>query len=258
MSGPSRRTARSFSSSTGPLTCTASSRSPRRTSHGRPNIGDPRGRTNQRPRILRWLRRTTPPSKRSSRFLPTASTDFEPEAVEARRDARDRRPRMRRLRLDALADQRLEPAGGAAERVALGHAASVAPHGAFVHAHLPVSGEGLNIAAVARRTAVSEHTLRKWEQRYDVLRPTRTEGGQRRYSEGDVSRVEWLAARLRDGYRIGEAAAMLTTTVGTAPRTPEELRDALLAAAARPGPEGLEPLLDHAFALYRSIRPSET
>jgi MerR family transcriptional regulator, light-induced transcriptional regulator len=113
-----------------------------------------------------------------------------------------------------------------------------------------VSGGGLNIAAVARRTGVGEHTLRKWEQRYGVLRPTRTEGGQRRYSEEDVGRVEWLAARLRDGYRIGEAAAMLTATGGEAPATAEELRDALVATAATGGREDAGPLLDHAFALY--------
>jgi len=55
-----------------------------------------------------------------------------------------------------------------------------------------VSGEGLNTAAVACRTAVGEHTLRKWKQRYGVLRPSRTEGGQRRYSEdgdGDAAAV---------------------------------------------------------------------
>jgi methanogenic corrinoid protein MtbC1/transposase-like protein len=113
-----------------------------------------------------------------------------------------------------------------------------------------VSGGGLNIAAVARRTGVGEHTLRKWEQRYGVLRPTRTDGGQRRYSEDDVARVQWLAARLREGYRIGEAAAMLTESGGEAPGTPEELRDALLATAGRAGKGGLGPLLDHAFTLY--------
>ena len=36
-------------------------------------------------------------------------------------------------------------------------------------------------------------TLRKWERRYGVLRPSRTSGGQRRYDERDVARVEWLA-----------------------------------------------------------------
>lgn len=109
---------------------------------------------------------------------------------------------------------------------------------------------GLNIAAVARRTGVGEHTLRKWEQRYGVLRPTRTEGGQRRYSEDDVGRVQWLAARLGEGYRIREAAAMLTATGGEAPGSPAELLDALLAAAGRTGRDGLGPLLDHAFMLY--------
>ena len=113
-----------------------------------------------------------------------------------------------------------------------------------------MSGGGLNIAAVARRTGVGEHTLRKWEQRYGVLGPTRTEGGQRRYSEDDIGRVQWLAARLREGYRIGEAAAMLTASGGEAPGSPEELRDALLATAARTGKDGLDSLLDHAFTLY--------
>ncbi len=67
----------------------------------------------------------------------------------------------------------------------------------------------LNIAALARRTGVQPDTIRKWEQRYGVLHPERTPGGQRRYSELDVSRVQWLKARLEEGYRIGEAAAIL-------------------------------------------------
>src|SRR5581483_2464392 len=46
----------------------------------------------------------------------------------------------------------------------------------------------------------------------------------------DVARVLWLRARLDEGYRIGEAAALL----GTAPASPsgaEELRTAFVAAA---------------------------
>jgi MerR family transcriptional regulator, light-induced transcriptional regulator len=65
---------------------------------------------------------------------------------------------------------------------------------------------GLNIAALAQRTGVPPDTLRKWEQRYHILQPDRTAGGQRRYSERDVARVEWLRERLDEGYRIGEAA----------------------------------------------------
>ena len=67
----------------------------------------------------------------------------------------------------------------------------------------------LNIAALTQRTGVPQDTIRKWEQRYGVLHPERTAGGQRRYSELDVARVEWLKARLARGVpdRRGGGAA---------------------------------------------------
>ena len=74
MSGPRLRTARLFNSSTEPFHSTASRPRPRSTSQGRPRVAEPRARTVQRPDIRRWLRSTSPPSKLSSRFLPTAST----------------------------------------------------------------------------------------------------------------------------------------------------------------------------------------
>ena len=51
-------------------------------------------------------------------------------------------------------------------------------------------GASLNIAALSKRTGIPPDTIRKWEQRYSILQPTRTAGGQRRYSERDVVRVE--------------------------------------------------------------------
>ena len=109
---------------------------------------------------------------------------------------------------------------------------------------------GLNIAALARRTGVAPDTLRKWEQRYQILRPTRTTGGQRRYSERDVARVEWLCERLAEGYRIGEAATLLGTTDVTPTRSPREHLKSLLEAVdgAEPAQVGL--LVDQAFALH--------
>jgi methanogenic corrinoid protein MtbC1 len=107
---------------------------------------------------------------------------------------------------------------------------------------------GLNIAALARRTGVPAHTLRKWEQRYGVLHPARTAGGQRRYDEADVARITWLRDRLRDGYRISEAAALLAASPVPA-RTGGELREALAAAVAATDAEGIEALLDQALAL---------
>jgi methanogenic corrinoid protein MtbC1 len=106
---------------------------------------------------------------------------------------------------------------------------------------------GLNIAALSRRTGVAPDTLRKWEQRYGVLRPRRTSGGQRRYDESDVARVEWLRARLDEGWRIGEAAALLGG--GAAAQTPAGLRTALMDAIAAADGEAIGTLLDQAFSL---------
>jgi DNA-binding transcriptional MerR regulator len=105
---------------------------------------------------------------------------------------------------------------------------------------------GLNIAALSRRTGVAPDTLRKWEQRYAILRPTRTEGGQRRYSERDVARVEWLCERLREGYRISEAASLLGTVDVAPARSPKDHLASLLEAE----PEQIGVLVDQAFALH--------
>jgi DNA-binding transcriptional MerR regulator len=107
----------------------------------------------------------------------------------------------------------------------------------------------LNIAALSRRTSVAPDTLRKWEQRYGVLRPARTVGGQRRYTETDVQRVEWLRDRIRDGWRIGEAARVLDETGAAAFDEPGELRDALIASVRESQPQVLSAMLDQAFAV---------
>jgi DNA-binding transcriptional MerR regulator len=108
---------------------------------------------------------------------------------------------------------------------------------------------GLNIAALARRTGVAPDTLRKWEQRYGILRPERTPGGQRRYTERDVARVEWLRARLAEGYRIGEASLLLGAGEASAARTPQEHVGAILDAVERIELSEVGQRIDQAFAL---------
>jgi methanogenic corrinoid protein MtbC1 len=106
----------------------------------------------------------------------------------------------------------------------------------------------LNIAAISRRTGVAPDTLRKWESRYGVLRPERTPGGQRRYSEQDVARVEWLRDRLAEGWRIGEAARLLEERGAPPLAEPAALRAALEAASVD-DPTQIGALLDQAFAV---------
>src|SRR5215210_661159 len=111
-------------------------------------------------------------------------------------------------------------------------------------------GSGLNIAAVARRTGIGADTLRKWERRYGVLRPSRTSGGQRRYDERDVARVEWLRDRLAEGLRIGEAAALLQSDRPDAESSAAGLRDAIVAAVAALDTPRLAALVEQSFTLH--------
>jgi MerR family transcriptional regulator, light-induced transcriptional regulator len=107
---------------------------------------------------------------------------------------------------------------------------------------------GLNIAALTWRTGVPSDTIRKWEQRYGVLHPERTSGGQRRYSDLDVARVEWLKARLGEGYRIGEAAALLGPGETVALST-QELHAEIVDATARNDMPALSRHVGQAIAL---------
>jgi MerR family transcriptional regulator, light-induced transcriptional regulator len=109
----------------------------------------------------------------------------------------------------------------------------------------------LNIAALAKRTGVQPDTLRKWEHRYGVICPERTPGGQRRYSERDVARVQWLKARLSEGYRISEAAELLgSDEIGPTPQTPAEPREAPYAAVLAGEPHALELLVQHTLVVH--------
>src|SRR3954468_3208008 len=108
---------------------------------------------------------------------------------------------------------------------------------------------GLNIAALARRTGIPPDTLRKWEQRYQILLPTRTAGGQRRYTERDVARVEWLRERIVEGYRISEAAALLGAAGVEPARTREDHLRGILVSVDNGEAVEVGVRLDQAFAL---------
>jgi MerR family transcriptional regulator, light-induced transcriptional regulator len=64
----------------------------------------------------------------------------------------------------------------------------------------------LRIGELSRRLGVSDHALRAWERRYGLLRPVRTAGGFRLYSEADFDRVRRMQAYLAQGLSAAEAA----------------------------------------------------
>ena len=91
----------------------------------------------------------------------------------------------------------------------------------------------LRIGAVARRTGVAVATLRAWESRYGVLRPSRTEGGHRLYSEEDVDRVLAVLRLTAQGWSVAAAAGSVT-----AERSPARLGLVRSPAEAGQGPAG--------------------
>jgi DNA-binding transcriptional MerR regulator len=64
----------------------------------------------------------------------------------------------------------------------------------------------LRIGELSRRVGVSEHVLRAWESRYGLLKPVRSPGGYRLYSEDDQSRVRRMQVHLAGGLAAAEAA----------------------------------------------------
>jgi DNA-binding transcriptional MerR regulator/methylmalonyl-CoA mutase cobalamin-binding subunit len=64
------------------------------------------------------------------------------------------------------------------------------------------------VRLVAFRTGLSPHVLRAWERRYLVVSPSRSDGGQRLYSDLDVERLLRLRRLTDRGHAIGRIAAL--------------------------------------------------
>lgn len=72
-----------------------------------------------------------------------------------------------------------------------------------------MNGRGrLRIGELSRRVDVSPELLRAWETRYGLVRPQRTAGGLRLYSEDDERRVRLMKERMAAGLSASEAARL--------------------------------------------------
>lgn len=85
-------------------------------------------------------------------------------------------------------------------------------------------GARLRIGELGRRVGVTPELLRAWETRYGLVRPQRTTGGLRLYSEDDERRVRLMRQHLAAGLSASEAArlAKLDDAAGR-PANPSEL-----------------------------------
>ncbi len=62
------------------------------------------------------------------------------------------------------------------------------------------------IQVVARKTGLTQETLRAWERRYEGIRPHRDHAGRRVYPEDLLEKLVLLAELTEVGYRIGQIA----------------------------------------------------
>jgi MerR family transcriptional regulator, light-induced transcriptional regulator len=67
----------------------------------------------------------------------------------------------------------------------------------------------LRIGELSRRSGFSADVIRAWERRYDLLRPTRSEGGFRLYSADDISRLRLMRHYLGRGIPASQAAGLV-------------------------------------------------
>jgi DNA-binding transcriptional MerR regulator len=111
----------------------------------------------------------------------------------------------------------------------------------------------LRIGELSRRVGVSDHVLRAWESRYGLLRPVRSAGGFRLYSEADALRIRRMQAHLARGLSAAEAArAVLGEDVGgdRAPSTTSELYGALRQALDAFDEPAAQAVLDRLLSDY--------
>lgn len=110
------------------------------------------------------------------------------------------------------------------------------------------------VRLVALRTGLTPHVLRAWERRYGVVTPTRSDGGQRLYSQQDVERLTRLRRLTDGGHAIGHLASL---ELGELARLDEESAAETVADSppgGRAAPPSEEFVRESAAAALRAIR----
>jgi len=117
----------------------------------------------------------------------------------------------------------------------------------------------VQIGDLARRVGVRVDTLRAWERRYGVLRPSRSAGGFRLYSSNDEAIVRSMLADIERGYPPSQAAKLALARSRTRETRPgTEQPEDVAAATADPGRlDSLRTELSEALRRYDGMRAQD-
>ncbi len=114
------------------------------------------------------------------------------------------------------------------------------------------------IQVVARRSGLTADVLRAWEKRYSVVQPTRSPGGRRLYSNGDIERLILLREATDAGRRIGDVAALSTDELQEMVREDRVAQAGALSRPAEPAePHAAAELLERALDAVRALDGSQ-
>jgi len=110
-----------------------------------------------------------------------------------------------------------------------------------------------SIGEVAARTGLKPVTLRAWENRYHLVRPTRTQSSYRQYTDADVALLLRMSSLIASGVPARRAATLARQGGGDPVDTQGLVglddHDAITRAASRLDRDAVRRLLDEAFAL---------
>ena len=115
---------------------------------------------------------------------------------------------------------------------------------------MSIGSQPVRIGEFARRVGVAPELLRAWERRYDLLRPVRSPGGFRLYTDDDAERVSRMRRALGDGLSAAEAARAALERGRASEGLLEDAAERLLAAIERYDEAAAHALLDETLAAF--------
>lgn len=89
----------------------------------------------------------------------------------------------------------------------------------------PSASAVYSIGAVARMLGVTPTTIRTWEDRYGMVVPERSPGGQRLFSRQQVEHLRFVKDRLDAGMQPGDAHRLLAEMLRSTPEGPSDGAD---------------------------------
>ena len=116
------------------------------------------------------------------------------------------------------------------------------------------AGENFPIRTVAEITGVNAVTLRAWERRYGLIKPSRTPKGHRLYTNEDIRLIQEILDRLSQGISISQITRELLESAASAGKqtadTWDNYRSRMLDAIVSFDEQALDAVYNDAMSLY--------